>query len=546
MMADKTKTVRNHSVQKDDAIKAQGVELFDTTLRDGEQTPGASFSKEGRASLFMALDRIGMDYVEVGWPIVSEDIRDAFRLCRREQNRASIVAFGSTSIRRDPKDDENLRMIIQVSPDVACIFGKSWVQHVSNQLGISKDENIEKISGSVDLLRRSVKRVFYDAEHYFDGFMDDQEYALSTIKAAADAGAERIILCDTNGGTIPEVAASIVKKTSEWLKSEHISTTLGTHFHDDSGLALANAFATMPWVRQVQGTINGTGERIGNLNIGAFAAGYILKMNGHLPRFRLDLLKQTVEHAYRTAGLQMPNNQLYVGRNAFTHRGGVHIDAIGKAASYEHVPPKMVGNSRSLSLNSLGGRIGVLVAAEKFGYALDKKDPSVISASRGMLEELKRMEMKGYRMGEIEAEQYLLVDKYFGKAKRFFELNEPRFSISRNHSDTSLFSATFNVGGNVSKESIELTGGPVEAAYKLFKSVLSNHYDAVDALHLDNFGVEIANRREESSTVRTEIEFRHEKGSFRTVGVDSDILMSALEAIEKGFRYYLKTQGTVS
>jgi 2-isopropylmalate synthase len=229
----------------------------------------------------------------------------------------------------------------------------------------------------------------------------------------------------------------------------------------------------MPWVTQVQGTINGTGERIGNLNLGAFAAGYSFKIGGSLPMFRMELLKETVELAYRAAGLQMPKNQLYVGSSAFTHRGGVHIDAVGKEASYEHLPPALVGNVRSLSLNSLGGRTGILLTAEKFGHKLDKNDPSVISASKRMLAELRRVEMQGYRIGETEAEQYLLIESYFGTLARAFEMRAPRFSTSReNGAYTSRFFASFTVNGATADEHIEVDGGSVDAAYRLFKHVL--------------------------------------------------------------------------
>jgi 2-isopropylmalate synthase len=516
------------------------VELFDTTLRDGEQTAGASFHTEGRVAVFRALDRLGVDYVELGWPVVSEEIRNSFELCRREQRNAGIVAFGSTSIKADPTDDMNLASMVRVRPDVGCIFGKSWGQHVTHQLGISYQANLDKISMSVDFLKGSGLRVFYDAEHYFDGFKDNPEYALATLRAAANAGAERLVLCDTNGGTLTPEATEIVRATKNWLVGERIDAGLGTHFHDDSGVAVANAFATLPWITQVQGTINGMGERIGNLNLGTFAAGYALHMGGRLPGFKLRELKGVVELVYRNSGLQMPRNQHYVGANAFTHRGGVHIDAIRKAATYEHVDPASVGNTNALSLNSLGGTSAVSVAAKRFGYSLDKKNPKLMAAAKAMLAELKVMEMKGYRMGEMEAEQCLLVLSHFGKAEKRFEVSKPKFSVSRdNGSDTSSFAATFLLNGKEKREELAIKGGPVDAAYKLVKTVLARHYREAGALHLEDFHVNIAHEREESSVVRTEIEFSDGKTSFSTVGVDSDLLMSALEAIGKGFRYYL-------
>lgn len=523
------------------------IELYDTTLRDGEQAVGASFGRAGRLAVYRALDDLGIHYVELGWPIASQDIKDSFIDCRAVQERARIVAFGSTSIRQRPDHDENLKSIIDVRPDVACIFGKSWTQHVAAQLRISEQANIDRISGSVDLLRRKkIGMVFYDAEHYFDGFKDNPEYALSTLRAAARAGADRLILCDTNGGTLTPDVIETVSRTKEWLGSERIDVPLGTHFHDDSGVAVANAYASLPWVRQVQGTINGMGERVGNLNLGTFMAGFVEKMGGVIPGLDLRKLRGVVETVYHHTGLPMPKNLPYVGSNAFTHRGGVHQDGVHKSATYEHLDPRKVGNSRVLSLNSLGGRRGILLAAGKFGHRLDKNDPSVVSASKVMLEEVREMEMNGYRTGELEAEQYLIIKKHFGRLREFFTVQEPAFSTKKTTDgrELSTFSAIFGVNGSQTSDEIEVEGGPVDAAYKSYRRILSRFYKSVNNLHLVNFTVGIAKELEESSTVRTEITFHNSREQFSTVGVDPNLLMSALEAMNKGFDYYLNvTEG---
>jgi 2-isopropylmalate synthase len=518
------------------------IELYDTTLRDGEQAVGASFGRAGRLAVYRALDDLGIHYVELGWPIASQDIKDSFTDCRAVQKRAKIAAFGSTSIRQRPDHDENLKSIIDVRPDVACIFGKSWTQHVAAQLRISEQANIDRISGSVDLLRRKrIGMVFYDAEHYFDGFKDNPEYALSTLRAAARAGADRLILCDTNGGTLTSDVIETVSRTKEWLRSERIDVPLGTHFHDDSGVAVANAYATLRWVQQVQGTINGMGERVGNLNLGTFMAGFVEKMGGVIPGLDLRKLKGVVEAVYHHTGLPMPKNLPYVGSNAFTHRGGVHQDGVHKSAKYEHIDPGKVGNSRVLSLNSLGGRRGTLLAAERFGHRLDKNDPIVVNASKVMLEQVREMEMKGYRIGEIEAEQYLIIEKHFGRLREFFTVQEPTFSTKKTADgrELSMFSTVFKVNGSLIRDEIEVEGGPVDAAYKSYKRVLSGFYESINNLHLENFTVGIAKELEESSTVRTEITFHNSEEQFSTVGVDPNLLMSALEAMNKGFNYYL-------
>ena len=433
------------------------------------------------------------------------------------------MAFGSTSIRHEPDQDENLRSIISVEPDVACIFGKSWIAHVETQLRISEQANLDKISGSVDLLRRTVGTVFYDAEHYFDGFKDDPEYALSTLKAAAEAGAERLILCDTNGGTLTPDVVEIVSSTKEWLELEHIDVPLGTHFHDDSGLAVANAYATLPWVQQVQGTMGGIGERIGNMNLSTFIPGFVLKTGGVIPGLDLKKLTDVVKIVYHYAGLPMPENLPYVGRGAFAHKGGVHIAAVRRAPGlYEHVEPEVVGSKRVLLLNSLGGRAGVMQAAENLGLRLDRNDPGVISASNAALDDVRNMEMKGYRMGGILAEQYLVIRKHFGGFREFFTVQEPRFitEMTADGRKLSKFSAIFKVNGDSIRDEIGIEGGPVDAAFKLYKRVLGRLYKSVNELHLEDFDVRIADKREEASTVRTEIIFHNSGEQFSTVGVD--------------------------
>src|SRR3989344_8204167 len=231
------------------------IELYDTTPRDGEQAAGASFGLEGRVELFQALDEFGIDYVELGWPVASEDIFKSFALARKVQKNAKIAAFGSTSIASNPGGDENLASIVESKPDVACIFGKTWLEHVDRQLKLTPEGNLNRIAESVSFLISRRLPVFYDAEHFFDGFKADRDYALRTLTAASKAGAQRLILCDTNGGTLTDEVISIVKETRRILNENRIETPLGTHFHNDSGVAVANALATVTYVAQVQGTI---------------------------------------------------------------------------------------------------------------------------------------------------------------------------------------------------------------------------------------------------------------------------------------------------
>ena len=288
--------------------------------------------------------------------------------------------------------------------------------------------------------------------------------------------------------------------------------------------------------------MGGIGERVGNMNLGTFMAGFVLKMEGVIPGLNLEKLTDVVRTVYHYAGLPIPENLPYVGRGAFSHKGGVHIAAVRRAARlYEHVEPEVVGNRRVLLLNSLGGRAGVMQAAENLGLTLDKNDPDVISASNAALDKVRDMEMKGYRMGGMLAEQYLVIKRHFGGLREFFTVREPRFitEMTADGRELSTFSAIFEVNGNRIRDGIEVEGGPVDAAFKLYKRVLGGLYKSVSSLHLEDFDVRIADNREEASTVRTEIIFHNSGEQFSTVGVDPDLLMSALEAIGKGFSYYL-------
>jgi 2-isopropylmalate synthase len=244
----------------------KNLEIYDTTLREGEQSAVANFDLKDRIEICKMLDDFGVDYIELGWPIASQEIFDSFKPCIEAVKKAKVVAFGSTSIRENPGEDENLNSIVESGVKVACIFGKSHLIHVEKQLKISAQENLTRIEKSVKYLKEKEIEVFYDAEHYFDAFKLHEDYAIETLVSAKKAGATRIILCDTNGGTLPDEAEKIVKTTKEKLGE----IELGVHFHDDSGLALANTLVTLPYAKQIQGTINGIGERVGNLNLANF------------------------------------------------------------------------------------------------------------------------------------------------------------------------------------------------------------------------------------------------------------------------------------
>ena len=302
------------------------IEIYDCTLREGEQADGASFNLDDRIELCKKLDEFGVDYIELGWPHASAEIFESFKEALKVVRHSKVVAFGSTSIKENVEDDENLKSIVKTNVKYACIFGKSSLSHVEKQLKISKEENLKKIFESVKFLVSKNIHVFYDAEHFFDGFKENSEYAIETLIMAINAGAERIVLCDTNGGVLSENAREIIKNVVEKLESNELDFKLGVHFHDDSGLALANTIACLPYIVQVQGTINGIGERLGNLDFSEFLPVYVTKMNNEL-NLDLKMLKEVSEAGFRHAGISIPEKRSFVGDSAFSHKAGVHINA---------------------------------------------------------------------------------------------------------------------------------------------------------------------------------------------------------------------------
>ncbi|MBU1136629.1 MAG: alpha-isopropylmalate synthase regulatory domain-containing protein [Nanoarchaeota archaeon] len=513
------------------------IEIYDTTLREGEQAAEANFSFEDRIKLCKKLDDFGVDYIELGWPISSKEVLDSFKECISKIKKAKIVAFGSTSINENPEQDKNLNSIIESKANYACIFGKSCLKHVEKQLRLTPEQNLKRISDSIKFLKEKGIKVFYDAEHYFDAFKSDKEYALKTIKTALESGAEKIILCDTNGGTLPDEAEEIVRETKKELKGY---SELGIHFHDDCGLALANTIACLPYIKQVQGTINGIGERVGNLNFSEFLPVYIKKMKKELD-INLKELKEINEEAFRLCGINIPEKRAFVGDTAFAHKGGVHTDATLKGASYEHEAPEDFGNKRIILLNTLGGRSCVISTAKEFGYELDKNNEETKEKINKLFEELKKIEKKGYRIGAIKAEQFLIIEKYFGNLKNFFDIEKWKIETGLNKGkEESLFYMKGKINGRDFETGMEIEGGPVDAAYKTMINALKNKYPEVKNLKLADFHVSIAKGKREESPVRTMIVFEDGE-EFQTVGVDENILNSAIEALIKGFRYYLNT-----
>ncbi len=519
------------------AKQTMSIEIYDCTLREGEQAAGASFNFQDRIKLFKKLDDLGVDYIELGWPIASEDILKSFHECEKILKNSKIVAFGSTSTKENPEEDKNLQSILDSRAKFACIFGKSWLEHVDKQLNITPEENIERIKKSIKFLKNKNIKVFYDAEHFFDGFLSNKDYAIKTLVEASRAGAERLILCDTNGGIFPDKARQIVQEVREHLDNLGIKTPLGVHFHNDRGLALASALSCLEYIKQVQGTINGRGERIGNLNLSEFLPNY--ESLGFNLNIDLKKLKETVEEAFRSSGIPTPGNMPFVGKEAFAHKGGIHQDAINKGASYEHSIPEEYGNKRVALLNTLGGTSSVVAVARHFGHEIDKKDEHTREKIENLFKELREYEKEGYRIEALPAEQFLLIEKYFGNLKEYIKIDSWKIETGMHDSkEKSKFIVNGEVENNPFKTELEIEGGPINAAFKTLKNLLIKNHPEVENLHLSDYHVEIAKRSEEASTVRTAILFKdHEL--FEVVGVSENIIDSSILALCKGFKYYL-------
>ena len=411
------------------------VRLYDTTLRDGSQSSDINFTLAEKLVLLREFDDFGFDYIEGGWPRPNSIDEDFFREASKiKLKNSKLAAFGSTKkIKGKPEDDAVLRSLVESGVQTATIFGKTWLHHVSNQLRATPEQNLEVIDTTIRYLHDNpvnpMQEVIYDAEHFFDGYKDDPEYALRTLKQAVLAGADAVVLCETNGGCIHYEVGEIVRRVKEFMESdgeikkasENHEVVLGIHTHNDSGLAVASTIeAVRAGATHVQGTVNGLGERIGNANLNTIMAVLALKTSYKLPKaVRLEKLTALSEKVYRVAGLRPREDQPFCGEKAFAHDGGVHVDAVLKGASYQHIDPLAVGNKMRIVLSTNSGKASVMGVARIFGYEVDKDDPRL----QAMLDEVHRQCAEGFNLGLLENEHELLTLKHFGEIKTDIEIH---------------------------------------------------------------------------------------------------------------------------
>lgn len=519
------------------------IEIYDTTLRDGSQAEDVSFSVEDKVRITLKLDELGVHYIEGGWPGANPKDIEYFQVIKSTPlHHAKIVAFGSTrKAKNSAKDDPTLAALLSAETDIVTIFGKSWTLHVTEALETTLDTNLELIEDSITFLRSKGRKVFYDAEHFFDGYKTDPSYALKTIEAATKAGAERVILCDTNGGTMPWEIREMVS-----IVREHCSVPLGIHAHNDAELGVANSLvAVEAGVTHVQGTINGIGERCGNANLCSIMANLELKMgrtalgDGKLPN-----LRAISHYVAEMANLLTNKRQPYVGDTAFAHKGGVHIHAVQKnPLTYEHVRPEQVGNQRRVLISDNSGRSAVFNKVETFGLDLPQDNPKV----KELLESLKTLEYEGYQFEGAEGSFELLVRKALGTHTPSFELLGCRIIVEkRKAKEEPISEATIMVKvGDVVEHTAAVGDGPVNALDHALRKALENFYPQLKEVKLLDYKVRVlTGLRGTGSRVRVLIESGDHKEKWGTVGVSENIIEASWQALADSIEYKLMREKT--
>ncbi|AFK22445.1 citramalate synthase [Pyrococcus sp. ST04] len=513
------------------------VELYDTTLRDGAQMEGISFSLEDKLKITQKLDEFGIHYIEGGWPGSNPKDIEYFKAVKDlPLENSKIAAFGSTRRPRlRPEEDPNLNALVDSEAPIATIFGKSWDLHVTDALRTTLENNLQMIMDSIEYLREHGMKVFYDAEHFFDGYKANPEYAMQTIKAAEEAGAERIILADTNGGSLPSFVKQVVERVREEIK-----VPLGIHAHNDSELAVANSLmAFEAGVIQIQGTINGYGERCGNANLISIIPALELKYGIEVVgKEKLRKLKELAYFVAELANMEIPRNQPYVGDSAFAHKGGVHVSAVLKnPRTYEHIDPELVGNRRKVVVSELSGRSNLIYKARELGIDLDENDPHL----QEIVKKIKELEFLGYHFEAAEASLELLVEKIRGRYKPFFELERARVISEILPGQQPISEATVVVKVDSKRVHTAAEGnGPVNALDLALRKALTEFYPELREIKLVDYKVRVlGSEKGTAAKVRVLIQTSDGKRSWGTVGASTNIIEASLNAIIDSMEYWL-------
>ena len=523
--------------------------LFDTTMRDGGQTRGVDFSHADKIAISHALDEIGIDYVEGGWP-GANPTDDAFFGNPPALKNASMVAFGMTRRGgRSAANDPGLNAVLDAQVPATCLGGKTWDVHVETALKTSREENLEMIRQSVAAARERGRESMFDCEHFFDGYKNNPAYAIDCARAAHEGGAAWIVLCDTNGGTLPDEVFEIVSAVRAALPDAR----LGIHTHNDAGLAVANTLAAVrAGARQVQGTINGIGERCGNADLISIIPTLILKMGyetnipeENLPRL-MALSRMLDDRLNRAPNVQAP----YVGEAAFAHKGGLHASAAQKdPRTYEHIPPEKVGNSRQYLVSDQAGKSNMLARFAEFGIEIDVKDQRLDK----LIAQVKEREYEGWAFDSAEASFELLARRALGEVPDYFSIgrfrvmDERRFNVRGQLVVESEATATITVGSN-SYHEVAVGNGPVNAVDTALRKALMTAYPTLEDVELVDYKVRILDSRDGQSgtgaITRVMIEFGTPDGTvWRTVGLSTNIIDASVVALGDGMIWKLQHDG---
>lgn len=519
-------------------MKVKKMRIYDTTLRDGSQTEGISFSCRDKINIAKKLDEFGIDFIEGGWPYSNPKDREFFEYFKkRPLKKGKLVPFGSTAHPSKPANqDKNLISLLDCDTEYVTIFGKSWDLHVKEVLRISLEDNLKIIFDSVKFLKDEGRKVFYDAEHFFDGYKNNPEYALKAVAAALEAGAELIVFCDTNGGMLPSRIKSIEEEVKEKLSLKEF----GIHCHNDCGLAVANSIVSVDaGCNHIQGTINGYGERCGNADLVPIISILQFKMGCEV--VKPDKMKELVHLSYyvsEVSNMVHHDNHPFVGSSAFAHKAGIHIDAVIKNQdAYEHMEPSLVGNKRRFIASELAGKSTLVVKAKELEFDLDKKSEQ----AKDLHKLIQKLEREGYQFEAAEGSFKLLLQKELKKYRKFFDLLSFKVIIEKRENNKLTSEAAMKLKINGKLEHAICEGdGPVNALDNALRKALSKFYPALAKMRLTDFKVRVLDEKSGTAAkVRVLIESQDEKESWSTIGVSENIIEASWQALVDSVEYKL-------
>ncbi len=526
----------------------ESILLYDTTLRDGTQGENINFSAHEKIKIAEWLDDLGIHYIEGGWPGSNPRDMQFFDLSKNiKLKNARLTAFGSTRKPGvDPGDDFNVKALLESGAPAVTIVGKSWDLHVEQVMNNTLEENLAMIRDTVEFLKHNGLEVLYDAEHFFDGYRENRDYALQTLTAAVDGGADFIVLCDTNGGTLPFELESMIGDARETLHGKNGMPTkekpikIGIHTHNDCGLAVANSItAVKAGAVMVQGTINGYGERCGNADLTSIIPILHTKMKYPcISSQNLTKLKKISRFVSETANLVPRNDRPFVGKSAFAHKGGLHVNAIMKVPrAYEHMNAEDIGNNRRVLVSDLSGKSNVEYKAKELGVELGENGLD----SRKIVSEIKRMEQEGFQFDVADGSLKILLEKFTQQFSPLFELESFRVSIEKNKDQPCSSQATIKISVDNREEITAAEGyGPVSALDNALRKALGKFFPDLDTMRLVDFKVRVIDGREGTAAkVRVLIDSRDQDNLWSTIGVSEDIIEASWQALADSFQYKL-------